>query len=61
MLSSDWFSFPGLDSNLPRLAMGPDWSVGGEVRLKDFREALSQEFLQNGVLFNKMEWLRLFT
>ena len=67
MLSSDWLSFPGLDSNFPGLAKGSDWfpfpglamdfdwSQGGGVRLRDFQKALFQEFLQNGIFFNKME------
>ena len=39
------------------LTTGSDWFAGGGVRLRDFREAFSRKFLQNGV-FNKMGWLR---
>ena len=42
VLSSDWFSFPGLDSNIPGLAKGSDWFAGGGVRSGDFQRLFSR-------------------
>ena len=42
MLSSDWFSFPGLDPNFPGLAKGSDWFAGGGVRSGAFQRLFSR-------------------
>ena len=42
VLSSDWLSFPGLDSNFPGLAKGSDWFPGGGVRSGDFQRLFSR-------------------
>ena len=70
VLSSDWFSFPGLatdadwfpfprlDSYFPGLAKGSDWFSGGGVRSGDFQRLFSRNLTKWSSLDSSIMLLR---